>query len=208
LQIVCLDLEGVLVPEIWIALAEQSGIEELRLTTRDIPDYDELMRRRIKILDDHNLGLPAIQEASESIAPLDGATEFLAWLRSRFQMIILSDTYYEIVQPLMHQLGWPTIFCHRLQVDATGRITDYALRQKDHKTAAVRALRTLNFSVFAAGDSYNDIGMLAAADAGFLFDAPDNVAADFSQFGRVTGYAALQEALSGAAAAMDARGAS
>ncbi len=205
LQIVCLDLEGVLVPEIWIALADRAGIEELRLTTRDIPEYNELMRRRLDILTEHDLGLPAIQAASEAIAPLDGAADFLAWLRARFQVIILSDTYYEIVQPLMRRLGWPTIFCHRLEVDDSGRITDYILRQPDHKTAAVRALHTLKFGVFAAGDSYNDIGMLAEADAGYLFGAPDNVAADFPQFGRVSGYAALQEALLGAAAAMDAK---
>ena len=205
MQIVCLDLEGVLVPEIWISLAERSGIDELRLTTRDIPDYDELMRRRLEILNEHDLGLPAIQAASAAIAPLDGAADFLAWLRARFQVIILSDTYYEIVQPLMRSLGWPTIFCHRLQTDEAGRIIDYGLRQKDHKTAAVRALHTLNFGVFAAGDSYNDAGMLAAADAGFLFAAPDNVAADFPQFTRVADYAALQDALLGAASDMDAR---
>jgi phosphoserine/homoserine phosphotransferase len=206
LQVVCLDLEGVLVPEIWIALAESSGIDELLLTTRDIPDYDELMRRRLEILRANDLGLPAIQAVSEAIVPLDGAMDFLAWLRDRFQVIILSDTYYEIVQPLMRHLGWPTIFCHRLQVDGAGRVTGYILRQKDHKTAAVRALHTLNFGVLAAGDSYNDTGMLGEADAGFLFDAPDSVTADFPQFTPVNGYAALQEALLGAAAAMDAKG--
>jgi len=180
--VTCLDLEGVLVPEIWIAFAEKTGIEKLRLTTRDIPDYDELMRGRLKILDENNLKLADIQEVIGGIAPLPGAKEFLSWLESEFQVIILSDTFNQFAGPLMAQLDYPTLFCHDLIVDETGRIADYRLRIPDAKTKAVAALKLLNLKVIAAGDSYNDTGMLKEADAGILFRAPDNIVEEFSQF--------------------------
>ena len=180
--VTCLDLEGVLVPEIWIAFAEKTGIEKLRLTTRDIPDYDELMRGRLKILDENNLKLADIQEVIGGIAPLPGAKEFLSWLESEFQVIILSDTFNQFAGPLMAQLDYPTLFCHDLIVDETGRIADYRLRIPDAKTKAVAALKLLNLKVIAAGDSYNDTGMLKEADAGILFRAPDNVVEEFPQF--------------------------
>ena len=180
--VTCLDLEGVLVPEIWIAFAEKTGIEKLRLTTRDIPDYDELMRGRLKILDENNLKLADIQEVIGSIAPLPGAKEFLSWLESEFQVIILSDTFSQFAGPLMEQLGHPTLFCHDLVVDEAGRIANYRLRIPDAKTKAVAALKLLNLKVIAAGDSYNDTGMLKEADVGILFRAPENVVKEFPQF--------------------------
>ena len=180
--VTCLDLEGVLVPEIWIAFAEKTGIEKLRLTTRDIPDYDELMRGRLKILDENHLKLADIQEVIGGIAPLPGAKEFLSWLESEFQVIILSDTFSQFAGPLMEQLGHPTLFCHDLVVDEAGRIANYRLRIPDAKTKAVSALKGLNLKVIAAGDSYNDTGMLKEADAGILFRAPDNVVEEFPQF--------------------------
>ena len=180
--VTCLDLEGVLVPEIWIAFAEKTGIEKLRLTTRDIPDYDELMRGRLKILDENNLKLADIQEVIGGIAPLPGAKEFLSWLESEFQVIILSDTFNQFAGPLMAQLDYPTLFCHDLIVDETGRIADYRLRIPDAKTKAVAALKLLNLKVIAAGDSYNDTGMLKEADIGILFRAPENVVKEFPQF--------------------------
>lgn len=180
--VTCLDLEGVLVPEIWIAFAEKTGIEKLRLTTRDIPDYDELMRGRLNILDENNLKLSDIEEVIGGIAPLPGAKEFLSWLESEFQVIILSDTFNQFAGPLMAQLDHPTLFCHDLIVDETGRIADYRLRIPDAKTKAVAALKGLNLKVIAAGDSYNDTGMLKEADAGILFRAPDNVIKEFPQF--------------------------
>ena len=180
--VTCLDLEGVLVPEIWIAFAEKTGIEKLRLTTRDISDYDELMRGRLKILDENNLKLADIQEVIASIAPLPGAKEFLSWLESEFQVIILSDTFSQFAGPLMEQLGYPTLFCHDLVVDEAGRIADYRLRIPDAKTKAVAALKLLNLKVIAAGDSYNDTGMLKEADVGILFRAPENVVEEFPQF--------------------------
>ena len=180
--VTCLDLEGVLVPEIWIAFAEKTGIEKLRLTTRDIPDYDELMRGRLKILDENNLKLADIEEVIGGIAPLPGAKEFLSWLESEFQVIILSDTFNQFAGPLMAQLDYPTLFCHDLVVDEAGRIADYQLRIPDAKTKAVAALKLLNLKVIAAGDSYNDTGMLKEADAGILFRAPDNVVKEFPQF--------------------------
>jgi phosphoserine/homoserine phosphotransferase len=182
MMIACLDLEGVLVPEIWIAFAEKTGIEKLRLTTRDIPDYDELMRGRLKILAENKLGLPDIQEVISGIQPLPGAKEFLDWLKTEFQVIILSDTFYQFAGPLMAQLGHPTLFCHSLVVDGEGRITDYKLRQNDGKTQAVKALKGLNFKTVAAGDSYNDTGMLKEAHRGILFRPPDNVIREFPQF--------------------------
>lgn len=195
MNIVCLDLEGVLVPEIWIGLAERTGIEALRATTRDVPDYDELMRRRLRILDDHGLGMHHIQAVIDEVRPFAGAREFLSWLRERYQLVILSDTFYEFARPLMRQLDWPTLFCHRLEVDADQRIVDYHLRLVDHKRAAVRAFQQLNFRVTAAGDSYNDAGMLAQAEQGILFAPPQNVIDDFPQFPVVGDYAALKDAL-------------
>ena len=180
--IVTLDLEGVLVPEIWIAFAEKTGIEQLKLTTRDIPDYDELMTGRLAILNEHGLKLADIQEVIGTLAPLEGAKAFLDELRSITQVLILSDTFLEFAKPLMEQLAWPAIFCHDLEIDAEGRVANYQLRQPDQKRKAVAAFRSLNFRVIAAGDSYNDTTMLGEADTGFLFRSPDNVKAEFPQF--------------------------
>ena len=180
--IVTLDLEGVLVPEIWIAFAEKTGIEQLKLTTRDIPDYDELMTGRLAILNEHGLKLADIQEVIGTLAPLEGAKAFLDELRSITQVVILSDTFLEFAKPLMEQLAWPTIFCHDLEIDAEGRVANYLLRQPDQKRKAVAAFRSLNYRVIAAGDSYNDTTMLGEADTGFLFRSPDNVKAEFPQF--------------------------
>jgi len=181
-MLACLDLEGVLLPEIWIAFAEKTGIEQLKLTTREIPDYDELMQGRLKILNDNNLKLIDIQNVIKTLSPLAGAIDFLTWLKSEFQVIILSDTFYQFVGPLMKSLDYPTLFCNDLIVNSKGDITGYQLRQKDGKTKAVSALKKLNFKVIAAGDSYNDIGMLQEADAGILFCPPDNVIKEFPQF--------------------------
>ena len=180
--IVTLDLEGVLIPEIWIAFAEKTGIEQLKLTTRDIPDYDELMTGRLAILNEHGLKLADIQEVIGTLAPLEGAKAFLDELRSITQVVILSDTFLEFAKPLMEQLAWPTIFCHDLEIDAEGRVANYRLRQPDQKRKAVAAFRSLNYRVIAAGDSYNDTTMLGEADTGFLFRSPDNVKAEFPQF--------------------------
>ncbi len=182
MEIACLDLEGVLVPEIWIAFAEKTGIDALRATTRDIPDYDVLMKQRLRILDEHGLKLNDIQKVIATLKPLDGAVEFVNWLRERFQVVILSDTFYEFSQPLMRQLGFPTLLCHKLVVDENDRVVDYQLRQKDPKRQSVLAFQSLYYRVIAAGDSYNDTTMLAEADAGILFHAPDNVIAEFPQF--------------------------
>ncbi len=190
--IACLDLEGVLVPEIWIGVAERSGVDDLRLTTRDIPDYDELMTRRLQILDEHGLGMPDVQAVIATLEPLPGAAAFLDWLRERLQVVILSDTFYPFAKPLMKQLGWPTIFCHSLDVDANGRITAYRLRQPDQKRKAVQAFHGLEFRTIAAGDSYNDTTMLAEADAGILFCPPDNVVREFPQFPVTNDYDALR----------------
>jgi phosphoserine/homoserine phosphotransferase len=181
-ELACLDLEGVLVPEIWIAFAERTGIEELRATTRDIPDYNVLMRQRLGILDQHGLKIDDIQEVIATLEPLPGAIDFVTWLRERFQVIILSDTFYEFSQPLMRQLNWPTLFCHRLIADGEGRVVDYKLRQEDPKRASVKALHSLNYRVIAAGDSYNDTTMLSEADVGILIHAPQNVKDEFPQF--------------------------
>ncbi len=191
----CLDLEGVLVPEIWINVAERTGIEELRLTTRDIPDYDVLMKRRLGILDRHGLRLQDIQAVIATMGPLEGAGEFLDWLRERCQLIILSDTFYEFALPLMKQLGYPTLFCHRLEVDGTGRITNYCLRLPNQKQESVVALKRLRFKVIAAGDSYNDTAMLAAADAGIFFRPPSTISREFPQFPVTQTYAELQQQL-------------
>jgi phosphoserine/homoserine phosphotransferase len=181
-ELACLDLEGVLVPEIWIAFAEATGIEELRATTRDIPDYNVLMKQRLRLLDQHGLKINDIQDVIATLQPLPGAIEFVDWLRERFQVIILSDTFYEFSQPLMRQLHWPTLLCHRLLTDDNGRVVDYKLRQADPKRASVQALHSLNYRVLAAGDSYNDTSMLAEADVGFLIHAPQNVIDEFPQF--------------------------
>jgi len=193
--IVCLDLEGVLVPEVWIAVAEKTGIPALRRTTRDEPDYDKLMRGRLEILDAKGLKLRDIQDVIATLRPLDGALEFLEELRSRTQVIILSDTFYQFAEPLMRQLGWPTLFCHELVVEPSGRVAGYNLRLADGKRRAVASLKALKFTVHAAGDSYNDTTMLAEADRGVLFRCPDNVAAEFPQFRRTEHYADLTSAL-------------
>lgn len=182
MKLACLDLEGVLIPEIWINVAERTGIEALRRTTRDEPDYDLLMRGRLEILAEHGLGLPDIQKVIGSMRPLEGAPEFLDWLRERFQVVILSDTFYEFADPLMAQLGRPTLFCHRIETDDSGRIVDYHIRLEDQKRKAIEAFHQLNFQVIAAGDSYNDTSMLSEADVGILFRPPDNVIEDFPQF--------------------------
>jgi phosphoserine/homoserine phosphotransferase len=192
-EIACLDLEGVLAPEIWIEFAQITGIAELRATTRDVADYDLLMKQRLRLLEQHRLGLAQIQAVIANMRPLEGAHEFLQWMNERFQVIILSDTFYEFSQPLMRQLGWPTLLCHRLVVDDAGRVIDYKLRQKDGKRQCVRAFRGLNFRVIAAGDSYNDTTMLEEADAGILFRAPDNVIAEFPQYPSVHTYGALKQ---------------
>jgi phosphoserine/homoserine phosphotransferase len=195
LQIVALDLEGVLVPEIWIAFAERTGIAELRRTTRDEPDYDRLMRYRLDILARHGLGLPDIQRVIRELGPEPGAREFLDALRTRYQVVILSDTYYEFAMPLMAQLGMPTLFCHRLETDAAGRVTGYRLRMPHQKRASVRALRSIAFEVIAAGDSYNDTAMLAEAHAGILFRPPQNVVDEFPQYPVVRDYPGLAVAV-------------
>jgi phosphoserine/homoserine phosphotransferase len=194
-NLVCLDLEGVLVPEIWIAFSERTGIPELRRTTRDEPDYDKLMRFRLELLRKHGLGLPDIQKVIAGMGPLPGAKDFLDALRRRFQVVILSDTYYEFAMPLMEQLGFPTLFCHRLETDAHGVVTDYRLRMPDQKRASVRAFKSLAFRVTAAGDSYNDTAMLLEADAGVLFRPPQNVVEDFPQFPVVRDYRGLMGAI-------------
>lgn len=182
MEIACLDLEGVLVPEIWIEFAKVTGIESLKATTRDIPDYDVLMKQRLRILEENNLGLKEIQDVIATLKPLDGAVEFVDWLRERFQVIILSDTFYEFSQPLMRQLGFPTLLCHRLNVDERGMVVGYTLRQRDPKRQSVLALKTLYYRIIAAGDSYNDTTMLGEADQGILFHAPQNVIEQFPQF--------------------------
>lgn len=193
MELACLDLEGVLIPEIWIGFAEKTGIDELRATTRDIPDYDVLMKQRLGILAEHKLGLPDIQEVISTMSPLEGAYDFVCWLKERFQLIILSDTFYEFSQPLMRQLNFPTLFCHRLIADESGAIVDYKLRQKDPKRQCVIAFHGLNYRVIAAGDSYNDTTMLGEADAGILFKAPANVIEEFPQFPAVDTYEALKQ---------------
>jgi len=196
-SIVTLDLEGVLVPEIWVAVAERTGIDALRRTTRDEPDYDVLMRYRLDLLSEHGLTLPAIHDVIAGLSPLPGAAEFLDELRDRTQVVILSDTFEQFAAPLMAQLGRPAIWCHRLDVDG-GRIIGYRLRMADPKRKAVEALHSLNFRVIAAGDSYNDTSMLLAADAGFLFHAPDNVRAEFPQLPALDDYDELLDQLTAA----------
>jgi phosphoserine / homoserine phosphotransferase len=204
MQVVCLDLEGVLVPEIWIAFAERTGIADFRRTTRDEPDYDKLMRWRLSLLRQHGLKLVDIQRVIAGMAPMEGAKAFLDDLRSRYQVVILSDTFYEFADPLMAQLGRPTLLCHRLVVDADGHVADYRLRQPNQKAQAVKALQSLNYRVIAAGDSYNDTGMLTAADAGFFIHPPESITAQFPQFAVMRSYADLRTAIDGAAARLTA----
>lgn len=198
MAIVCLDLEGVLIPEIWIGLAELTGIDSLRATTREVPDYNQLMRQRLAILDENGLGMGDIQRVIAEMRPLDGAHAFLMGLRRRHQVVILSDTFYQFARPLMAQLDWPTLFCHELEVEPDGRISDFRIRLGDHKRKAVAAFRALNFSTVAAGDSYNDTTMLAEADHGVLFRPPQNVIDDFPQFPVARDYDSLSEAIEGA----------
>ena len=193
--IVTLDLEGVLIPEVWVAVAKTTGIDGLLRTTRDEPDYDVLMRYRLDLLAEHGLGLGKIQEVISTLAPMPGARDFLDELRSRTQVIILSDTFDQFATPFMRQLGWPTIMCHQLLVDGD-TIVGYRLRQQDQKRKAVEAFQSLNFRIIAAGDSYNDTTMLGAASTGFLFRSPDNVIAEFPQFSAFTAYDDLLAAIS------------
>ena len=182
MRIVCLDLEGVLVPEIWIEFSKRTGIPELRRTTRDEPDYDKLMQFRLNLLRQHGLGLPDIQKVIGEMGPMPGARAFLDSLRERYEVIILSDTFYEFAHPLMRQLGWPTLFCHSLETDADGMLVNYRLRMPDQKREAVKRLREMNFTVVAAGDSYNDTAMLGEANGGILFHPPENVIREFPQY--------------------------
>jgi phosphoserine/homoserine phosphotransferase len=193
MHIVCSDLEGVFVPEIWINVAEKTGIEELRLTTRDIADYDVLMKRRLKILDENHLKIDDIQAVIATMKPLDGAIDFLNWLRSRTQIIVVSDTFDQFARPLMEKLGWPTLFCHTLSITPDGLVSDYVLRQKDGKRESVMSLRKLNYKIIAVGDSYNDIAMLKEADSGILFNPPDNVKNEFPEFPVTFSYEALKQ---------------
>ena len=198
--ILCLDLEGVLIPEVWIEFAKLTRIPELARTTRDEPDYDKLMRARLDLLARHRLGLPDIHKVIDGMRPLDGAREFLDAMRSRYQVVILSDTFSEFAHPLMRQLGWPTLFCHGLDVAADGTVRDYRLRMPDHKRAAVKAFKSINFKTIAAGDSYNDVPMLGEAQAGIFFRPPANIAAQFPQFPVTQSYQELEAAIGAAAA--------
>jgi phosphoserine / homoserine phosphotransferase len=192
MEIACLDLEGVLIPEVWINFAERTGIEALRITTREMPDYDKLMKQRLAILAEKRLGIRDIQEVIAGMEPLPGAQETLLWLRERFQVVILSDTFYEFAEPFMRKLGWPTLLCHRLEIDERGMIRDYKIRQPDPKRASVQAFAALRYRTIATGDSYNDTSMLAEADAGILFRPPQNVIDEFPQFPVAREYAELR----------------
>ena len=194
MEMICLDLEGVLVPEIWINVSKLTGIEELKATTRDIPDYDKLMQQRLKILKKHKLGLKDIQSVIADMGPFPGAVDFLGWLRENFQVTILSDTFYDFALPLMRQLGYPLLLCHRLKIDNEGMVEDYVLRQKDGKREAVKAFHNLKYRVLAAGDSYNDTSMLSEAEAGILYCPPDNVIQEFPQFPVTKNYTELGQA--------------
>ena len=195
MKLICLDLEGVLVPEIWVAFAEASKIPELKKTTRDEPDYDKLMRWRLSVLKEHGLGLKEIQETIASIDPLPGAKEFLDELRSFAQVIIISDTFTEFAQPLMKKLGWPTIFCNSLVVAEDGEITDYKMRVENSKLTTVRALQSIGFETVASGDSYNDLGMILAGKSGFLFRTTEQIKADYPQIPALVTYEELLTAL-------------
>ena len=192
MRIVCLDLEGVLVPEIWIEFSERTKIPELRRTTRDEPNYDTLMTYRLNILREKKLGLPDIQKVIAEMGPMQGARAFLDQLREDYQVIILSDTFYEFAHPLMRQLGWPTLFCHSLEADAAGMLVNYHLRMPNQKQEAVKRFKELNFTIVAAGDSYNDTAMLGEAHGGILFHPPENVVREFPQFPVVRDYDALR----------------
>ena len=198
MQVVCLDLEGVLVPEIWIEFAQRTGIPELRRTTRDEPDYDKLMAGRLRILRQHGLGLPDIEKVVATMEPLPGARDFLNAMRESYEVIILSDTFYEFARPLMRQLGMPTLFCHSLESDAEGTLVDYRLRMPDQKREAVKRLKELNFHVVAAGDSYNDAAMLGEAHRGIFFRPPENVVRDFPRFPVTRSYGELRRAIDAA----------
>ena len=191
--IVCLDLEGVLVPEIWINVAIKTGIEELRVTTREMPDYDKLMRRRLEILDQHPLTISDIQDVIAKMGPLQGATDFMGWLRERCQVVILSDTFYQFALPLMRQLGFPTIFCNQLEIDGRGRIVNFHMRMQNQKKYSVAAFKSLNFFTIAAGDAYNDTAMLGEADAGFFFCPPAHLPKEFPQYPVTQSYGELQK---------------
>ena len=201
--VVCLDLEGILMPEVWINVAERTGIPELRITTREEPDYGKLMRYRLDILDANGLTIDDITDVIEGMQPLDGAVEFLDWLRSNWQVIILSDTFSQFAGPMMHKLGRPTLFCHTLEIDEDSRrIADWTIRLEDQKCRTVEALRAMNFNVIASGDSYNDTTMLDAANAGILINPPQNVADEFPQYPVATNYTELRDAIQQAASAM------
>ncbi len=204
MQIVCLDLEGVLIPEVWVEFARRSGIVSLTRTTRDEPDYDKLMRFRLQTLAAHGMKIGDIEQVIADMSPLPGARSFLDDLRATYQVVILSDTFYEFARPLMKQLDWPTLFCHSLVVAPDGAVTDYKLRMPDQKRAAVNAFKALNFRVIAAGDSYNDTAMLGAADAGFFIHPPASIAAEFPQFPVMKDYGELRAAIDDAAAKLKA----
>jgi phosphoserine/homoserine phosphotransferase len=202
-NVLCLDLEGVLIPEVWLAVAEETGIEALTKTTRDIPVYDDLMQMRLGILAENDLPLSLIETVIERLEPLPGAKEFLDWARPRFQVAIISDTFYQFAMPFMAKLGWPTLLCHKLIVE-DDRITGYRIRQPDPKRCSVRAFRSLEYRILAAGDSYNDVSMLEEADAGFFFKAPENVLADYPQYSAAEDYEGLQALLESADAELKA----
>ncbi|MDO8970229.1 MAG: bifunctional phosphoserine phosphatase/homoserine phosphotransferase ThrH [Saprospiraceae bacterium] len=193
MYIVCSDLEGVFIPEIWINVAEKTGISELRLTTRDISDYDVLMRKRLQILKENHLKLSDIQAVIDTMSPIEGALEFLDWLRTITQVIVVSDTFKEFAGPMMKKLGWPTLFCHSLTIDACGMIASYDLRQQRAKEKTTLAMKSLNYQIIAMGDSYNDIAMLKAADRGLLFRPPENVIREFPEFPVTHDYGSLKE---------------
>ena len=192
---VCSDLEGVWVPEVWINVAKKTGIDALKLTTRDIKDYDELMQYRLKILDEHNLKLKDIQDVIATIKPLDGALEMINWIKKVSRLIVVSDTFVEFADPLIRQLNYPTLFCHSLELDENNRITGYKLRQKDPKRQVIKALKSLNYTVIAFGDSYNDVSMLEEADKAFLYKPPQNVIDDYPDFPVGTNYQEMKELL-------------
>lgn len=205
MNIVCLDLEGVLIPEIWINFAEKVGVDQLKATTRDIPDYDELMKFRLDLCKKHDFRIQDIQAVIDTLSPLDGAKAFSDQLRADYQLIILSDTFQEFAEPMMRQLSWPTIFCHELVIDEQGRINDYKLRKPDHKRETVKRLHELNFNVVAAGDSYNDTTMLGEAEQGILFCPPQNVIDEFPQYPVAKSYDDLRREIDSAMAVMPVR---
>ncbi|HMM76925.1 MAG TPA: bifunctional phosphoserine phosphatase/homoserine phosphotransferase ThrH [Gammaproteobacteria bacterium] len=198
MHIACLDFEGVLVPEIWVGLAERTGVEALKATTRDIPDYDELMQMRLRTMDERGLRFADVRAAAEALDPLPGAREFLDWLRGEYQVAIVSDTFYELAMPLVKKLGLPTMLCHRLNVDADGRLSGYRLRQPDPKRNAVRGFKSMQYKVVATGDSYNDVPMLEEADLSWFFQPPENVVRDYPRIPIARSYAELKAAFTAA----------